>query len=60
VQDADGDSFSKGHTDAKTRMTQTLKDWNRIAKKAGTFPAPAQLQNTNPVLKNLCPALQPT
>jgi ankyrin repeat protein len=29
------DSFSKGHTDAKNRMLQTLKDWDRIAKKMG-------------------------
>jgi ankyrin repeat protein len=34
------DSFSKGHTDAKNRMVQTLKDWDRIARKAGTAPAP--------------------
>jgi len=27
--------FSKGHADAKNRMAQTLKDWERIAKKAG-------------------------
>jgi ankyrin repeat protein len=30
------DSFSKNHTDAKNRLLQTLKDWDRIAKKAGT------------------------
>jgi uncharacterized protein len=34
------DTFSEGHTDAKNRMLQTLKDWDRIAKKAGTAPAP--------------------
>jgi ankyrin repeat protein len=28
-------SFSKGHADAKNRMAQTLKDWDRIARKAG-------------------------
>jgi ankyrin repeat protein len=30
------DRFSKGHTDAKNRMLQTLKDWDRVAKKLGT------------------------
>ena len=34
------DTFSEGHTDAKNRILQTLKDWNRIAKKAGTAPKP--------------------
>jgi ankyrin repeat protein len=34
------ESFSKGHTDAKNRLLQTLKDWDRIARKAGTAPAP--------------------
>ena len=34
------ETFSKGHTDAKNRLVQTLKDWDRIAKKAGTAPAP--------------------
>ena len=34
------DSFSKGHTDARNRLVQTLRDWDRIAKKAGTAPAP--------------------
>jgi uncharacterized protein len=29
-------SVSKGHSDARNRMAQTLKDWDRIAKKAGT------------------------
>ncbi len=29
-------SFSKGHSDAKNRMAQTLKDWDRIAKQVGT------------------------
>jgi ankyrin repeat protein len=33
------ESFSKGHTDAKNRIAQTLKDWDRIAKKMGTVPA---------------------
>ena len=33
-------SFSKGHADARNRMVQTLKDWDRIARKAGTAPAP--------------------
>jgi ankyrin repeat protein len=28
------ESFNKGHTDAKNRMIQTLRDWDRIAKKA--------------------------
>ena len=27
---------SKSHADAKNRMAQTLKDWDRIARKAGT------------------------
>jgi len=34
------DNFSKNHTDAKNRLLQTLKDWDRVAKKAGTAPAP--------------------
>jgi ankyrin repeat protein len=39
------DSVSKSHTDAKNRMAQTLKDWDRIAKKAGTAAnAPETLQ----------------
>lgn len=29
------DTFSQGHTDAKNRLLQTLKDWGRIARKAG-------------------------
>lgn len=33
------ESFSKGHTDARNRLVQTLKDWDRITKKAGTTPA---------------------
>ena len=33
------ESFSKGHADAKNRMAQTLKDWDRIARKAGTATA---------------------
>ena len=33
------ESFSKGHADARNRMAQTLKDWDRIARKAGTAPA---------------------
>jgi ankyrin repeat protein len=33
-------SFSKGHADARNRLVQTLKDWDRIARKAGTAPAP--------------------
>jgi ankyrin repeat protein len=32
--------FSKGHADARNRMVQTLKDWDRIARKTGTAPAP--------------------
>jgi ankyrin repeat protein len=32
-------SFSKGHADARNRMVQTLKDWDRIARKAGSTPA---------------------
>lgn len=32
------ESFSKSHTDARNRLVQTLKDWDRIAKKAGTTP----------------------
>ncbi len=28
-------SVSKGHADARNRMAQTLKDWDRIARKAG-------------------------
>ena len=35
------ESFSKGHSDARNRMVQTLKDWGRIARKAGTPPRPA-------------------
>jgi hypothetical protein len=34
------ESFSKGHADARNRMAQTLKDWDRIARKTGTAPAP--------------------
>ena len=34
------DAFSEGHTDAKNRILQTLKDWDRIAKKTGTAPRP--------------------
>jgi uncharacterized protein len=34
------DTFSEGHTDAKNRILQTLKDWDRIAKKAGAAPKP--------------------
>lgn len=34
------DTFSQGHTDAKNRLLQTLKDWDRIAKKVGTSAAP--------------------
>ena len=34
------ESFSKGHTDARNRLVQSLKDWDRIAKKAGSAPAP--------------------
>jgi hypothetical protein len=30
------ESFSKSHTDARNRMLQTLKDWDRIARKTGT------------------------
>ena len=30
--------FSKGHADARNRMVQTLKDWDRIARKADTAP----------------------
>jgi ankyrin repeat protein len=33
------DSVSKGHVDARNRMAQTLKDWDRVARKAGTAPA---------------------
>jgi hypothetical protein len=29
------DTFGKSHTDAKNRLQQTLKDWDRIARKAG-------------------------
>ena len=35
------ESFSKGHADAKNRLVQTLKDWDRIARKAGLAPVPA-------------------
>jgi hypothetical protein len=34
------ETFSKGHTDAKNRLAQTLKDWDRIARKPGAAPAP--------------------
>jgi ankyrin repeat protein len=30
------ETFSKGHADARNRLVQTLKDWDRIARKAGT------------------------
>ncbi len=33
------ESFSKGHTDAKNRLVQTLRDWDRIAKNAGSARA---------------------
>ena len=33
------ESFSKGHTDARNRLVQTLKDWDRITRKAGTAAA---------------------
>jgi hypothetical protein len=29
------DTFGKSHTDAKNRLQQTLKDWDRIVRKAG-------------------------
>jgi hypothetical protein len=29
------DTFGQSHTDAKNRLQQTLKDWDRIARKAG-------------------------
>ncbi len=29
------ESFSKSHTDARNRLAQTLKDWDRIARKTG-------------------------
>jgi ankyrin repeat protein len=29
------ESFRKNHTDARNRLAQTLKDWDRIAKNAG-------------------------
>jgi len=29
-------TFNQSHTDAKNRLLQTLKDWDRIARKAGT------------------------
>ena len=32
--------FSSSHTDAKNRLQQTLKDWDRIAKKAPPPAAP--------------------
>jgi ankyrin repeat protein len=36
-------TFNKGHTDARNRLLQTLKDWDRIAKKAGAaVAAPAR------------------
>jgi ankyrin repeat protein len=35
------ETFSKGHTDAKNRMVQTLKDWDRIARNAGAARARA-------------------
>jgi ankyrin repeat protein len=34
-------TFSKGHTDARNRLTQTLKDWDRIARNAGSARARA-------------------
>jgi hypothetical protein len=34
------DSFSKGHADARNRLVQTLKDWDRIARKAVPAPKP--------------------
>jgi hypothetical protein len=34
------ESFCKGHADARNRMAQTLKDWDRIARIAGTAPKP--------------------
>jgi ankyrin repeat protein len=40
------ETFSTGHTDARNRLAQSLKDWDRIAKKAGTAgatPVPRQL-----------------
>jgi hypothetical protein len=33
------ESFSKSHADARNRMVQTLKDWDRIARKASAGPA---------------------
>ncbi len=33
------ESVSKGHTDAKNRLAQTLRDWDRIAKNAGSARA---------------------
>lgn len=30
------ESFGKSHTDARNRLAQTLKDWDRIARKTGT------------------------
>ena len=37
------DTFSTGHTDARNRLLQTLKDWDRIARKTGTaLAAPAR------------------
>jgi hypothetical protein len=35
------DTFGKSHTDAKNRLQQTLKDWDRIARKAGGRAPPA-------------------
>ena len=35
------ETFSKGHTDAKNRLAQTLKDWDRIARSAGSTRARA-------------------
>lgn len=35
------DTFGQSHTDAKNRLQQTLKDWDRIARKAGGPAAPA-------------------
>jgi ankyrin repeat protein len=34
------ESFSKGHSDARNRLVQTLKDWDRIARKAGSAARP--------------------
>ena len=32
--------FSKGHADARNRLVQSLKDWDRIARKAGATTEP--------------------